>query len=178
MQSNDSRKITTADLKRAIGRLKCMKFFPAADAEMIAALMEELLHICHDAARLFWLVSRAVALYPEWCGVAELRALYSDLWTPSDGVKAWSSTFPPRPGGGFPSHPIESIPGYKALPAPEMKLLDAPRGEPVSQDPAAVALVQAVADKLAMPKSPRFFVKDATYHKLLDMGFLPPDGSQ
>ena len=150
-----------------------LKFFPVADEGMQAALMEELVHICHDAARLAWLVKRAVQVYGEWPGVMELRALYCEFWTPADGAKAWSDIFPMRPGGAFPEHPLTDVPGArKALPAAEMRLLEP--GEPVSQDPESVKLVDALAEKLRMPRG--LHVRDATHKKLLDMGFLEPEG--
>jgi len=84
-----------------------MRYFPVSDESMQAALMEELLRICHDAARLFWLVARAAAIYSDWCGVAELRAIYSDRWAPSEGPRIYSSIYPSAQNGqgGYPEDP-------------------------------------------------------------------------
>ena len=53
-------------------------------------------------------------------------------------------------------------------------MLDAPRDEPVSEDPKAAALVESVAEAKKMPTA--HIVKDVTHRKLLDMGFLQPEG--
>src|ERR1035438_10555079 len=84
--------ITKQDLEIAIRRLKQMRYFPV-DAGMEGELMLELASMCHDAERLMWLSRRAIRLFPDWCGVGELRALYSSRWRPADGIRTFSGIF-------------------------------------------------------------------------------------
>jgi hypothetical protein len=161
--------IDAGALARAVDSLAMFKFFPHGEhtRDEIAALLGR---ICHSEERLAWLIRRAVQVYNEWPGPAELRALYCECWTPADGVRVWSEKFPPVPGGGYPAHPVDDIPGYKGLPVP-LLLIDAGRGEPVSPDESVIALIQTVAEKRSMPRKPRGYVRDATHQRLLDMGF-------
>jgi hypothetical protein len=94
--------ITKQDLEIAIRRLKQMRYFPV-DAGMEGELMLELASMCHDAERLMWLSRRAIRLFPDWCGVGELRALYSSRWRPADGIRTFSGIFLATEGSdGYP----------------------------------------------------------------------------
>jgi hypothetical protein len=77
------RKITQADLERACNRLETMDFFPK---EQRAVVMEELLRMAPHADALEWTVSHAVARSGKWPGLAELRGLLCQEFTPADGI--------------------------------------------------------------------------------------------
>ena len=76
-------KITQGDLERACNRLETMDFFPK---EQRAVVMEELLRMAPHAEALEWTVSTAVARTGKWPGLAELRGLLCQEFTPADGI--------------------------------------------------------------------------------------------
>jgi DNA polymerase III delta prime subunit len=77
------RKITQGDLERACNRLETMDFFPK---EQRSIVMEELLRMAPCAEALEWTVSHAVARSGKWPGLAELRGLLCQEFTPADGI--------------------------------------------------------------------------------------------
>jgi hypothetical protein len=103
-----------------IAALVLLKFFPQ-DAAAQAALVKLICGMAHNNEQIAWLVERALALYNEWPGPMELRALFYTRWTPRDGVTAYSTVYPAGiNGGGFPEDPR-----LRALPAPERKQIEA-----------------------------------------------------
>lgn len=88
-----------------LGKLSLMKFFPS-DQNAQAALVEMVCGFAQDNEKIEWLVRRALAIFNEWPGPRELRALYCSRWPPSDGQEAYSTLFPAdENGGGFPRDP-------------------------------------------------------------------------
>lgn len=96
------------NVKRAaesLGKLSLMKYFPS-DQNAQAALVEIVCGFAYDNEKIDWLVRRALAIFNEWPGPRELRALYCSRWAPSDGQEAYSTLFPAdENGGGFPRDP-------------------------------------------------------------------------
>lgn len=122
-------KMTQEDLKIAIRRLKQMRFFPN-DPGMESELMIELASMCHDAERLMWLTRRAVRVFSDWCGVAEIRALYSSRWRPADGIRAYSAIFISSEGSdGYPRDDSEGERISRLLAAPAPLQIAAPLDE-------------------------------------------------
>lgn len=80
------------NVKRAsesIGRLARLKFFPASDIDRT----EILKLICEMAStneQIDWLVNRVRALWTEWEGELELRAVLCSKYRPADGIEAYS----------------------------------------------------------------------------------------
>ncbi len=96
------------NVKRAaqeLSKLSLMKFFPS-DQNAKAALLELVCAMASDNDKIEWLVRRALAIFSEWPGPRELRALYCSRWPPTDGVEAYSMLYPAdESGGGFPRDP-------------------------------------------------------------------------
>jgi hypothetical protein len=96
------------DVKRAasdIAKLSLMKYFPP-DPDARLALVEMICGFADDNEKIAWLVKRALAIFNEWPGPHELRALYCSRWRPADGTEAYSALFPADEyGGGFPRDP-------------------------------------------------------------------------
>jgi hypothetical protein len=148
------RKITTEDLGIAVRRLKQMRFFPN-DAGMEGELMIELVSMCHDAERLMWLTRRAIRLFPDWCGVGELRALYSSRWRPADGARTFSAIYHATEGSdGYPAGDTEGADLSRLLCPPREPQLQIaapvlPPGD-VSADPSLNLTAKAVATERVM----------------------------
>ncbi len=106
------------NVKRAaaeIAKLSLMKYFPS-DPDARAALVQIICEFADSNEKIEWLVKRALAIFKEWPGPYELRALYCSRWRPADGTEAYSALFPADEyGGGFPRDP--------ALPARPDELL-------------------------------------------------------
>ena len=84
------------------------------------------------------LVKRALAVFNEWPGPRELRALYCSRWRPADGVEAYSMLYPSdESGGGFPRDP-------ELPPAPEPF-------KPIGRDEARKLLGSAANELRRMP---------------------------
>ena len=86
-----------------IAELTLMKFFPA-EKQARAALVQMVCGMATTNEQVDWLVRRALALYNEWPGPRELRALFCSRWKPRDGIEARSTVYlADETGGGFPS---------------------------------------------------------------------------
>jgi hypothetical protein len=130
-----------------IAELSLMKFFPTDDAAR-GALVRIICGMAHDNEQIDWLVERALALYNEWPGPMELRALFYTRWTPRDGVTAYSTVYKADiNGGGFPD-----APGDRALPAPAPRQL---AEAPMSAESEAVIAALA-ANMPQMPSAKPF----------------------
>lgn len=99
---------------KEIGKLSLMKFFPGDESARIA-LVELVCGMAYDNEQIKWLVKRALALYNEWPGPRELRALFCSRWKPRDGVEAYSTVYiADENGGGFPRE-LPAAPAAKLL---------------------------------------------------------------
>ena len=87
-----------------IGPLALMKFFPAqSESGARAALVGMVCEMASNNEQIEWLVRRALALYNEWPGPRELRALFCSRYKPADGIEARSTVYiSDESGGGFP----------------------------------------------------------------------------
>jgi hypothetical protein len=122
--------LTPEAAAEAVSRLALMAFFPG-DIDTRAALIYVFMNLVDTTEHLDWLIDRALRLYSRWPGVAELRALYCSRYRPKDGHETYSEIYE----SGFPH---ES----------RAETFDAPRGAPVSKDPAIDAVVRKAAAKL------------------------------
>lgn len=105
-----------------IAKLALMRFFPA-DPSARLALVGMVCGMASTDEQVEWLVRRALAIFNEWPGPVELRALFCSRWKPRDGVEGYSTLFPATEerGSGFPRDP--------ALPPPNAPLLTPGRQE-------------------------------------------------
>lgn len=108
-------------VKRALGSLSLLRFFPA-DEEARAMLGEILAAMCPNDEACEWLVRRTLEVHNEWPGPVELRALLCSRYRPADGVEANSSAWPE---GIPPSRPAQEDlpalpPGRSRGPDPEL----------------------------------------------------------
>ena len=102
-------------LLRATARLARMAFFPA-DQFARNDLADDLEEMVSTDEQLLWLAKRVTALYGEWPGIREVRAVLCSRFKPKDGIEADSSKF------------VEGIPSEKP-PEPTLPLLPAPGTE-------------------------------------------------
>jgi hypothetical protein len=94
---------------RTIGRLALMKFFPASDVVARATVMAELMEMCANDEQVEWIGKRMSALYTEWPGLRELRAVFCSKFKPRDGIEVNSTD----------ARFIDGIPSERGLSAPE-----------------------------------------------------------
>ena len=107
-----------ANIAEIVAKLCLLKFFPNESPARIA-LMEMIGDMASNEDQVRWLVKSALAIYDEWPGPRELRALFCSRWTPRDGIKAYSQIYPSdEHAGGFSSH-IYPPSKYPALPSPK-----------------------------------------------------------
>jgi hypothetical protein len=133
--------LTENGVDRAASRITSIPFFPSSDKNARAILIEELVKICASDAHAEWLAVRAIQVFNQWPGYAELRAVYCKRFKPCDGVQADSAIYV----DGFPTEHELGIIDIKGLPAPIAALPQAPpprqlEGE-VSADPEACEMV-------------------------------------
>ena len=86
-----------------IAELALMRFFPS-EPQAKSALVRMVCEMAQTNEQVDWLVRRALALYTDWPGPRELRALFCSRWKPADGIEAYSTVYiADESGGGFPS---------------------------------------------------------------------------
>ncbi len=103
------KQFTREVVDKTIGRLALLKFFPASDIVARAVAMTELMEMCETDEQVDWLGKRMSALYTEWPGLRELRAVFCSKFKPADGVEVDSTD--PRY--------VDGIPSERELSAPE-----------------------------------------------------------
>jgi hypothetical protein len=81
-------KPTIQEITDAVERLSCLRFFPPGDGAK-HEIMRLLLRMVSTVERLNWLVSVMVDQVGTWYGPSELRGVYSQRWTPADGIGGW-----------------------------------------------------------------------------------------
>ncbi len=79
-------------IKKAVGILSLMKYFPSSE-DAQAALMEMLGTMCANEEQVLWLARRVTALYSEWPGTREVRAVFCGKYRPVDGIEAESAIY-------------------------------------------------------------------------------------
>jgi hypothetical protein len=86
------------NLKRvleALAGLAMLKFFPANNEAVLAALARLCVNMCRSEDEVEWLVDRMTSgLYQEWPGPLEMRAVYCSRYKPKDGLNAYSQVYP------------------------------------------------------------------------------------
>ena len=127
------------NLKRvleALAGLAMLKFFPANNEAVLAALARLVVNMCETEQQVEWLVDRMTSgLYQEWPGPLEMRAVYCSRYKPKDGLNAHSQVYP----DGIPA----SKEARTAIAAAEQKAL--PPGHTVSADDGCEAAVHILA---------------------------------
>ncbi len=103
------KQFTREVVDKTVGRLALLKFFPASDIVARAVVMTELMEICETDEQVDWLGKRMSALYTEWPGLRELRAVFCSKFKPADGIEVDSTD--PR----F----VDGVPSERELSAPE-----------------------------------------------------------
>ena len=129
---------TTAEI---ISELAILKFFPSGPEAMLA-MVKLVGDMAETEDQVRWLVRRTLALYNEWPGPKELRAIFCSKFKPKDGINAYSQLF------------VDGISSERppALPAPEMKRIGP--GE-CSADPGLYAMVETLSKSTEMPRAMR-----------------------
>ncbi len=111
--------IDALQVKRAIGIMSLMKYFPG-DEDSRGALIELIGDMCQTDEQVIWLAKRMRNLYPEWPGAHELRAVLCSKYYPKDCIEVGSAVFLE----GIPSETgREEIKSAKLSAAEEKKLL-------------------------------------------------------
>jgi hypothetical protein len=87
----DLNRLSRDVIDRAMGRIALMKFFPSSDTVARATVMLELMQMCSSDDQVEWLSKRLSALYTEWPGLRELRAVFCSKFKPHDGVETNSA---------------------------------------------------------------------------------------
>lgn len=137
--------VDIATVARKLAALMALKYFPR-EPEAQVAIVSIVCRMASKLDQIDWLVESALAVYDDWPGPRELRALFCSRWRPADGIQAYSQLYPAdENGGGFPSHiyPASNLP---ALPTPGS-----------FKEIPMVAESQAIIDEAleAMPKMPK-----------------------
>ncbi len=97
----------------SLGRMALLKFFPADD-EARAELVRLAGRMARTNEQIDWLVTRCLALWNQWEGPREFRAVFCSKFRAADGVEAESQL--PQFADGIPSELAES-PWAPQLPA-------------------------------------------------------------
>lgn len=97
--------MTFEEIAPIVNELAIMKYFPG-DVDARIGVAKQLACICATADQASWLVTRALALYAEWPGIHELRALYCSRFRPLDGIECVSTVY----GDGIPADPALANP--------------------------------------------------------------------
>ncbi len=150
-----------------VAKLCLLKFFPNESAGRLA-LMEIIGGMASDEDQVRWLVKSALAIYDEWPGPRELRALFCSRWTPRDGIKAYSQIYPSDEyGGGFPAQ-IYPPSKHPAIPSPkQVRQIESAPIAPTSQ---------AVVDGEKFRQMPRpLHLGDASEKRLNEVLTAPAD---
>ncbi len=144
--------ITEEGMRKGIGILSMMKFFPAAP-EAKAAVIELMGDLCRNDAEVLRLAKQVSTLHREWPGPLEVRAAMCGWTRPKDGIEVYSGVYP----DGIPSvtGKLEGEQPKAVSPGRERLQIAGPR-EPVKPvDPiAAEVLAEVVANVPDMPKAP------------------------
>ena len=157
------------NIAEIVAKLCLLKFFPNESSARVA-LMEIIGGMASNEDQVRWLVTSALAIYDEWPGPRELRALFCSRWTPRDGVKAYSQMYvSDENGGGYPSH-IYPPSKYSTLPSP--KQVRQIESAPMAPNAQAV-IDEAVAKSRKMPKPLR--LGDASEKRLNEVLTPPSD---
>lgn len=161
--------LDVGSVARKAGELALLKFFPTNDVAL-TKLVGVICDMASSQDQVNWLVDSAIALYNEWPGPRELRALFCSRWNPRDGVKAYSQIYPSDEyGGGFPAH-IYPPSKKAALPSPkEVRQLESAPMAPESQ----AVLDEALENWRQMPKAAR--LGDASEKRLSEVLTPPQD---
>jgi hypothetical protein len=85
------------------------------------AVMEDLPEIVANDEQLAWLIRRATALYNQWPGLSEIRAVYCSKFRPRDGIEVNSGVY------------LDGIPSERAA-APVLALPVLPPGHSFTAD--------------------------------------------
>ena len=133
-------------------RISLMKFFPSSDTVARATVMLELMQMCSTDDQVEWLSKRLTALYTEWPGLRELRAVFCFKFKPFDKIEVNSAD--PRFIDGIPSE--NPALGWKPAAALEsgQRLLNG-NVEAFTVDPELEKLVSELAAKKVMPSIER-----------------------
>jgi hypothetical protein len=105
--------LTEEGVKKAVGRIALMPFFPGSDPTARALVLEDMINICESDAHAEWLAIRFCQVFRSgWPGLEELRAVYCTRFRPCDGRSADSQAYP----DGIPSEHEIGIIEVKGLP--------------------------------------------------------------
>src|SRR5262245_60139338 len=85
--------MTKTAINRLTAKLATLKFFPTR-ADAVEAVTEAVIEFASTDEQLDWLGRRVVALFTEWPGPRELRAIFCARFKPADGFEVPSAAFP------------------------------------------------------------------------------------
>ncbi len=134
--------VSAKAVKEAIDTMAMLRFFPA-DGTPVADLLSQM---CSNDDQVRWLARRAVALYNEWPGPRELRAVLCSRFKPADGVEAISGV----DAQGNPYFPDCVIPSERQIETPTIPAL--PPGHRFTADRLLEAALSDAVKTIATPK--------------------------
>lgn len=166
--------ITANGVKRAIGKMALMEYFPAGE-DARAALIELIGEMCQSDEEALWLARRVTQLCSKWPGVPILWQIRFCKFAPRnaderrlDRETTCTELFPE----GVPAD-RESAP----LQLGDRPVLALPAGAVASADPETDKMVTKTAEALKMPALPKYYARttdeirvDAELRQLYRMG--------
>ena len=102
--------MNVAEVTATLARLRMLKYFPA-DKNAHTALVGLVCSMATTEDQVRWLVRRTLALYNEWPGPLELRAVFCSKYPPRDGINAYSQIYE----DGIPSEKPQTYQGIAWL---------------------------------------------------------------
>jgi len=161
--------IDIATVTHKLAALSLLRFFPQ-EPEARAAIVTIVCRMASNVDQIDWLIKSALAVYDDWPGPRELRALFCSRWNPRDGVKAYSQIYPSdENGGGFPSqiYPPSKLPAL--LSAMDLKAIEEAPMCPESQARIDMAV------RLMLPMPSPLYVGDEADRRLAEVLTPPSD---
>ncbi len=139
--------INASTIDEALDLLGQLKFFPANPGTQ-AEIGRAIGGMCETDEQVLWLARRAIAVFNEWPGPVELRALFCHRYKPRDGQETYSAAFPE---GSYPPDP--TAPVLEIAAAPDRKRLTAAETTADSEMQQAVTRVATVARPMSYTRA-------------------------
>lgn len=161
-------------ISESLAELGMLKYFPAGPEaqagllRMVCEMLDTKTHVPPEE-QAEWLVKRTLALYNEWPGPRELRAVFCSRFRPADGIEA-TADFQRFPEGIPPDPTLRKL--------PESPRLQIERGLAATEDPELAAGFERLMAATTLPNpalSHRERVQAARFSKLLEATLTAPE---
>lgn len=163
-------RVSTAAISRLISRLSLLRFFPSGEDQR-QEIAESVEAFAFDNEQLAWLGKRMIALYSDWPGVHELRAVFCSRFPPRDRVEGESSVFPE----GVPRDPALGRPPQQLLPAGHVASVSGELDKSI-QDLAMLCTMPAPMPRVEVPPVSGVPATEKCA-RCGNIGVLPPDNA-